>query len=102
MECTVGIGLLGCGTVGESSRSGYSTSATQIERRSGVRYDLRAMAIRDARKSRGNALDACALREIRARLVDDPAIDLIDGVHWRNRRGGRIDRARAWNADARS
>ena len=75
MECTVGIGLLGCGTVGNSVAQRLVNERESIERRSGVRYELRAVAIKDCSKAR--ALDASLFTRDARALVEDPRIDLI-------------------------
>ena len=77
MECTVGIGLLGCGTVGASVAQRLLNDHVAIARRSGVNYELRAVAIRDCGKERPGALDAGLLTRDARALVDDPRIDLI-------------------------
>jgi len=76
MECTVGIGLLGCGTVGKAVAARLINERESIERHSGVRYELRAVAIADCGKPRGSLDAGLFTRDARA-LVDDPRIDLI-------------------------
>ncbi|HVA29511.1 MAG TPA: homoserine dehydrogenase [Candidatus Baltobacteraceae bacterium] len=76
MECTVGIGLLGCGTVGSSVAARLISERASIERRSGVRYELRAVAIRNSEKPRHGLDPALFTRDARA-LVEDPRVDLI-------------------------
>jgi homoserine dehydrogenase len=77
MELTVGVGLLGCGTVGAQVADRLQRERDSIARRSGVRYELRAIAIRDPRKERPNSLDrGLFTRDARA-VVDDPRVDLI-------------------------
>lgn len=75
MFCTVGIGLLGCGTVGASVAERLLNDRDAIERRGGVRYELRAVAIRDERKAR--SLDPRLLTRDARAVVDDPNVDLV-------------------------
>lgn len=63
MQLTVGIGLLGHGTVGSAVAQSLKDHAETIERRTGVRCELRGVATRRS----GNA---------RA-LIDDPNVDVV-------------------------
>jgi homoserine dehydrogenase len=45
MQLTIGIGLLGCGTVGESVAILLQRDQHILEARSGVSYDLRPIAV---------------------------------------------------------
>jgi homoserine dehydrogenase len=74
MQSIVGIGLLGCGTVGSEVARRLIRDRHEIERRTGVGYELRGVAIRDESKPR--SIEARFTRDARA-LVDDPRIDLI-------------------------
>ena len=77
MKLTVGVGLLGCGTVGANVADRLKRERDAIERRSGVRYELRGVAIRDLGKARPESLErALFTRDARA-IVDDPQVDLI-------------------------
>lgn len=62
MESTVGIALLGCGTVGGGVAELLETRRAQIERRSGVGFTLRGVANRSS--------DPLA-------LIEDPRVDLV-------------------------
>jgi homoserine dehydrogenase len=77
MKLTVGIGLLGCGTVGANVARSLQRERDAIERRSGVRYDLRAIAVADAGKVRSSALDGRLFTRDARSIVDDPDVDLI-------------------------
>lgn len=77
MKLTVGVGLLGCGNVGASVADRLHREREIIERRSGVRYELRAIAIRDPHKSRPASLDSRLFTRDARAVVDDPQIDLI-------------------------
>ncbi|HTX59467.1 MAG TPA: homoserine dehydrogenase, partial [Verrucomicrobiae bacterium] len=77
MQLTVGIGLLGCGTVGASVAERLIAARDAIERRSGVGYELRAIAVRDERKPRPASLPAALFTRDAGAVVDDATIDLI-------------------------
>ena len=77
MKLTVGVGLLGCGNVGASVADRLQREREIIERRSGVRYELRAIAIRDPHKNRPASLDPRLFSRDARAVIDDPHIDLI-------------------------
>jgi homoserine dehydrogenase len=77
VNVTVGIGLLGCGTVGAAVAERLQRDRDAIERRSGVRYDLRAVAIRDAEKIRPRSLDGRLFTRDARAIVDDPNVDCV-------------------------
>jgi homoserine dehydrogenase len=77
LKLTVGVGLLGCGTVGASVAEALQRQRDTIERRSGVRYELRAVAIRDPHKSRPDSIDAGLFTRDARALIDDEHVDLV-------------------------
>jgi homoserine dehydrogenase len=77
MKTTVGVGLLGCGTVGSNVADRLQRERDMIERRSGVRYELRAIAIQDSFKSRSSALERRLFTRDARSVVDDPHVDLV-------------------------
>jgi homoserine dehydrogenase len=77
MNVTAGIGLLGCGTVGAAVAERLQQNRDTIERRSGVRYDLRAVAIRDGAKIRPRSLDGRLFTRDARAVVDDPQVDCV-------------------------
>jgi homoserine dehydrogenase len=77
MDCTVGIGLLGCGTVGASVAQRLLSERDAIERRSGVRYQLQAIAIANPSKARPAAIDPKLFTTNARAVIDDPRVDLI-------------------------
>ncbi len=77
MKVTVGVGLLGCGTVGSSVAERLLSERDAIERRSGVRYELRAVAIRDLNKRRPDSVDRRLFTRDARCVVDDPQVDLV-------------------------
>jgi homoserine dehydrogenase len=77
MNVTIGIGLLGCGTVGANVAERLHREREAIERRSGVRYELRAVAIENPSKQRPDSLDRRLFTRDARSIVDDPRVDLI-------------------------
>jgi homoserine dehydrogenase len=77
MNVTIGIGLLGCGTVGANVAERLHREREAIERRSGVRYELRAVAIENSSKQRPDSLDCRLFTRDARSIVDDPRVDLI-------------------------
>jgi homoserine dehydrogenase len=77
MKTTVGVGLLGCGTVGTNVADRLQRERDVIERRSGVRYELRAIAIADALKRRASTLERRLFTRDARSVVDDPQVDLV-------------------------
>jgi homoserine dehydrogenase len=77
VKMTVGVGLLGCGTVGANVADRLHRERETIERRSGVRYELRAVAIRDLAKERPESLDRRLFTRDARAIVDDPQIDVV-------------------------
>ncbi|HEX3370026.1 MAG TPA: homoserine dehydrogenase [Candidatus Cybelea sp.] len=77
MKTTVGVGLLGCGTVGSNVADRLHRERDTIERRSGVRYELRAIAIANSLKERSNSLERRLFTRDARSVVDDPQVDLV-------------------------
>jgi homoserine dehydrogenase len=77
MKTTVGVGLLGCGTVGSHVADRLQRERDAIERRSGVRYELRAIAIADSLKRRSSALERRLFTRDARSVIEDPHVDLI-------------------------
>lgn len=77
MELTVGIGLLGCGTVGASVADRLVRERPTIEARSGVRYELRHVAIRDHHKARPSSLASRLFTRDARAVVEDNRVDLV-------------------------
>jgi len=77
LKLTVGIGLLGCGTVGAGVADRLARCGDAIERRSGVRYELRGVAVRDLLKDRPDSLDRRLFTKDARAIVDDPQVDVI-------------------------
>ena len=77
MRVTVGIALLGCGTVGAEVADRLERERDAIERAAGVRYALCGVAIRDAAKDRPDSLERRLFTRDAVALVDDPRVDLV-------------------------
>lgn len=77
MRTTVGIGLLGCGTVGASVADSLQRDRARIEERVGVSYRLHAIAIRDCTKRRPESLERELFTTAARAVVDDPRVDVV-------------------------
>lgn len=77
MQSTVGIALLGCGTVGGGLAERLLHEREAIKRRSGVDYAVRGIAIRDPHKPRPRSVPAELFTRDAAALIDDPGVDLV-------------------------
>lgn len=77
MQSIAGIALLGCGTVGGGLAGRLLHERDAIERRSGVRYDLRGIAVRDPRKPRGLDIPHELFTRDAIALLEDPHVDVV-------------------------
>jgi homoserine dehydrogenase len=77
MTTTVGIGLLGCGTVGASVADGLQRERERIMERAGVAYRLHAIAIRDCTKRRPESIQRELFTTAARTVVDDPRVDVV-------------------------
>jgi homoserine dehydrogenase len=77
MRVSIGIGLLGCGTVGAAVADRLQCGRDAIERSSGVRYHLSAIAVRNTGKSRPSSLDGALFTRDVLAVIDDPRVDCI-------------------------
>ncbi|MBV8433264.1 MAG: homoserine dehydrogenase [Candidatus Eremiobacteraeota bacterium] len=77
MKLSAGIGILGCGTVGGSVADRLQRERAAIEARSGVRYELRAIAVRDEAKVRATSLGRELFTTDAGSVIDDPQIDVV-------------------------
>ncbi len=82
---TVRIGLLGCGTVGGALIGLLQTEAAAIETRTGLRFAVTRVAVRDLGRDRGLALAPEVFTTDAHSIVVDPDIDLVvelmGGIH---------------------
>jgi len=77
VELTVGIAVLGCGTVGSSVAERLLRERSVLERRSDAGYRVRGIAILDRHKERHDSIDRRLLTTDAASLIDDPHVDLV-------------------------
>jgi homoserine dehydrogenase len=77
MKLSAGIGILGCGTVGGSVADRLQRERASIEARSGVRYELRAIAVRDDAKVRASSLPRELFTTDPESVVEDSQIDVV-------------------------
>jgi homoserine dehydrogenase len=74
---TIRIGLLGCGNVGGAFVPLVEQQADAIEARTGLRLDIRRIAVRNLARDRGVELDEGILTRDAHDVVTDPDIDLV-------------------------
>ncbi|MFM9000292.1 MAG: homoserine dehydrogenase [Opitutia bacterium] len=74
---TIGIGILGFGTVGQGVWKHLSEKRGDLESRLGVRIDLRAAAARNLRKKRAVRIPASRLTDDPHAVIDDPKVHVI-------------------------
>jgi homoserine dehydrogenase len=73
----VGIGLLGCGTVGGALVSLLGAEAEVIAARTGVRLELVRVAVRDPSRPRPSSLPKDLLTATAEDVVTDPAVQVV-------------------------
>jgi len=71
------VGLLGCGVVGGSLVGLLAARGDDIEARTGLRFQIGPVAVRDLDKSRPVDLDASHLTTDPTSVVDDPDVDVV-------------------------
>jgi len=74
---TVGIGFLGCGTVGAEAVRILQNRSEEILRRTGVALEVRRVAVRDLSRDRDVPLPADAFTSDPLLVVQDPQVDLV-------------------------
>lgn len=77
MQFTVGIAVLGCGTVGSQVADRLQRDRHALEHTTGVRYELCGVAIRDAAKDRPGSLERRLFTRDARALIDDPKVDVV-------------------------
>lgn len=75
----VGIGLLGCGTVGGALVDLLAAEAATIAARTGLSFEVRRVAVRDTAAAAGRvpSLDPAVFTDDAASVVADPAVDVV-------------------------
>jgi homoserine dehydrogenase len=77
MEQTIGIGLLGAGTVGGTLIRRLVNEHEAIEAKTGLSLEVRRVAVRDLSRVRGFALADGVLTDDPQVVVDDPSVNLV-------------------------
>lgn len=77
MADAIGIGILGGGTVGGTLARRLLDGADDIEAKSGLRLELRSVAVRDLSKTRGFQASEGLLTADAMSVVTDPEVDLV-------------------------
>jgi homoserine dehydrogenase len=86
----IGIGLLGCGTVGGGVLQLLAQNARYLGERVGVPLVVRRVLVRDLEKERVPECDRALLTLDADSVIDDPAIDLIVEVMGGEERAGAL------------
>lgn len=77
MERTIGIGLLGAGTVGGTLVRRLVGESEAIAAKTGLRFDVRRIGVRDAGRERDFPVTEGLLTEEPFSVVAEPAVDLV-------------------------
>lgn len=91
---SIAVGFLGCGTVGSAVLRLLDEHADEIADRSGCRFDVRRVAVRDLRRTRAVPLPADRFTSDPRGVVGDPEIDEVVEVM------GGVEPARSLLLDA--
>jgi homoserine dehydrogenase len=76
-EAPVRVALLGCGNVGSAVAGLLVGRANEIETRTGVRFELSAIAVRDTARPRPPALDPALFTGDAKGLIERPDVDVV-------------------------
>jgi homoserine dehydrogenase len=74
---TVGVGFLGCGTVGAAAIRLLHEHAEDIIRRAGCRVEVRRVAVRDASRDRDVPLSPDRITDDPSEVLGDPAVEVV-------------------------
>ncbi|MCC7262469.1 MAG: homoserine dehydrogenase, partial [Candidatus Latescibacteria bacterium] len=77
MGKTIGVGLIGLGTVGSGVVRLLQDAPCSMRRRKGADLALRRVAVRDQHKGRDVAVDAALLTQDAMAVVRDPAVQMV-------------------------
>ena len=77
MSTTLGIGLLGLGTVGGAVAHALRTRSEEIERRTGYRLKLTRVAVRHRDRPRAIPLDGIQVHVDPLEVVEQPDVDIV-------------------------
>jgi homoserine dehydrogenase len=74
---TIGIGILGFGTVGQGVWKHLTDKKGDLESRLGVKIDLRKVALRDPKKSRVIKISKNKITKNAYEVIDDPQVHVV-------------------------
>ncbi|MBI2369899.1 MAG: homoserine dehydrogenase [Deltaproteobacteria bacterium] len=74
---SIGIGLLGCGTVGTGVVRLLTEQGARLRGRLGAELTLRRIVVRDPAKARDRAVDRQLLSTDPAAVIQDPAVEIV-------------------------
>ncbi len=74
---TVGIGILGCGTVGSGVAQELQERSSLLAERAGMVLELRRVAVRDLSRSRDVSFEEGVLTDDPRSVVADPSVDIV-------------------------
>ena len=74
---TIGIGILGFGTVGQGVWKHLTDKKSDLESRLGVKIDLRKVALRDPKKSRAIKISKSKITKNAYEVIDDPQVHVV-------------------------
>ena len=74
---TIGIGILGFGTVGQGVWKHLTDKKADLESRLGVKIDLRKVALRDPKKSRAIKISKSKITKNAYEVIDDPKVHVV-------------------------
>lgn len=77
VDRTIGVGLLGCGTVGSMTARLLHDHAEDIARRSGCRLEVKRVAVLNPAKERDVPLDPEVFTSDPGEVVADPAVEIV-------------------------
>ena len=73
----IGVGVLGCGTVGSGVVAGLRENAALLAERLGVKPVVRKIAVRDLATKRDPAVPEELLTSDAGAVIDDPSVDIV-------------------------
>ena len=74
---TIGIGILGVGTVGSGVIEGLRSNAVLLRHRLGASLEVKRASVRDLSRDRGVDLADGVLTDDNHAVIDDPAVDIV-------------------------
>jgi homoserine dehydrogenase len=77
MERSIGIGLLGAGTVGGTLISRLVGESEAIAMKTGLTFDVRRVGVRDVSRERPFPVSEGMLTDQLAEVINDPSVDLV-------------------------